>query len=144
MSGPSAPRIEGVDTEGMRAFLEGTAVRFAVLFGSHARESADSGSDVDVALEFPDGMSDEERFRLRNRIDAELQEYADEFVDVSDFDTLPVRVVHTALRDGVALVGDESEIETYRATIDEQYEATADQRKRERQEFIDRLARGDV
>lgn len=72
-------------------------VVFAVLFGSHARETADE-SDVDIALCFPDEMDAYERFRLRNRVDANLQEY----------------------------------------------EATADERKRERREFIERLVREDT
>ncbi len=143
---PSAdrPDVEGVNLEGMRAYLEGTEIAFAVLFGSHARGDVSEASDVDVALRFPEGMSAHERFRLRNRIDADVQEYADRFVDVSDVDSLPTPVAHAALRDGVVLVGDERAVESYRKRIEQRYEDSADERERERREFIDRLARGDV
>ena len=73
--------IEDVDLEGMQAYLAETDVEFAVLFGSHARGTADADSDVDIALRFPESLSDRNRFDLRNRVDAELQAYADGFVD---------------------------------------------------------------
>jgi hypothetical protein len=34
-----APTVEEVDTDGMSAYLAQTTVEFAILFGSHARES---------------------------------------------------------------------------------------------------------
>ena len=136
--------VEGVDVEGMREYLAQTEVVFAVLFGSHAQEKADESSDVDIALCLPDEMDAPERFRLRNRVDANLQEYAEGFVDVSDMGSLPIPVAHAALRDGIVLAGDEQIIESYRERVKQEYEATADERERERREFVDRLARGDT
>lgn len=136
--------VEGVDVDTIGGYLARTEVVFAVLFGSHARGTADESSDVDVALRFPDEMDTHERFRLRNRIDASLQEYVEGFVDVSDIDSLPTPVAHAALRDGIVLVGDEQIVESYRQQVKREYEATADERERERREFIDRLARGDT
>lgn len=143
---PSAggPNLDDVNAEGMSEYLAQTEVVFAVLFGSHARGGADEMSDVDVALRFPDEMSSGERFRLRNRIDATLQEYAEAFVDVSDIESLPTPVAHAALRDGIVLVDDEEVVESYREQVEREYEDSADERERERREFIDRLARGDV
>jgi predicted nucleotidyltransferase len=138
------PTVEGVEVDTVGDYLAQTGVVFAVLFGSHARGTADDSSDVDVALRFPDEMDTHERFRLRNRIDASLQEYAEGFVDVSDIDSLPTPVAHAALRDGIVLVGDEQVVESYRQQVKREYEATADERERERREFIDRLARGDT
>lgn len=138
------PTIEGVDIEGLRDYLAQTDVVFAVLFGSHAQGTADEASDVDIALRFPDNLDDHERFRRRNRIDADLQEYAAGFVDVSDIETLPNPVADAALRDGVLLVGDEGEAEAYQKQVTAEYETAASERERERREFIDRLARGDV
>lgn len=134
----------GIDLDGMCEYLEGTPVVFALLFGSHARDTAESASDVDVTLRFPEELDDRERFRARNRIDAELQQFADGFVDVNDIDALPTEVAYAALRDGVVLVGDERAVETHREQVAEAYEATAAERERERREFIDRLARGDA
>ncbi|MUV57883.1 nucleotidyltransferase family protein [Halogeometricum sp. CBA1124] len=144
MASEDESNVEGVNLSEMRAYLAETPVVFAVLFGSHARETATESSDVDVALRFPEEMTDHERFDARNRIDAGLQEYADGFVDVSDVDSLPTPVAYAALRDGIVLTGDERAVETYRERIGREYEATANERERERREFIDRLARGDT
>ncbi len=89
-------------------------------------------------------MDSTERFRERNRIDAELQAHTSGFVDVGDIETLPTPVAHAALRDGIGLVGDRDAVESFRAKIEAEYESTAERRKREREEFIDRLARGDL
>jgi predicted nucleotidyltransferase len=139
-----SPEDADVDLDGMIEYLEQTPVVFALLFGSHARGTAESKSDVDVALRLSEEMDDRERFRTRNRIDAELQQFADGFVDVSDIDALPTEVAYAALQDGVALVGDESTVRTCRERVADAYERTADDRERERREFIDRLARGDA
>lgn len=144
MASAGEPTVESVDVDGMSECLAQTEVAFAVLFGSHARGTADESSDVDVALRFPDGMGARDRFHARNRIDAALQEYAEAFVDVSDVDSLPTPVAYAALRDGIVLVGDEQAVETEREQVERAYETTADERERERREFIDRLARGDT
>lgn len=144
MPSEDEPSIEGVNLDGMSDYLAGTSVVFAVLFGSHARGTADESSDVDVALRFPDEMNAHERFDVRNRIDAELQAYAEGFVDVSDVDSLPTSVAYAAVRDGIVLGGDENAVEAYRERVGREYEATAHERDRERREFIDRLARGDT
>lgn len=138
------PTSAAVDIDGMSAHLAQTSVEFALLFGSHAHGSASESSDVDVALRFPEGVDAYERFRRRNRIDAELQEYAASFVDVSDIATLPIPVAYTALRDGILLVGTESAVKAYREPVEQEYEATKDEREQARRELIDRLARGDV
>lgn len=136
--------VEGVDLDGMRSALDQSAVVFAVLFGSHASGTAEQHSDVDVALRFADDLDERERFQVRNRIDADLQQYADAFVDVSDIEHLPTTVAYAAVRDGVVLVGDEETVETYRARIEQEYESTRDEREQDRREFIDRLASGDA
>ena len=136
--------VNGVDIEGVREVLRSRDLEFALLFGSHARGEAHKSSDVDITLRFPETMDNTERFRERNRIDAELQAHASGFVDVSDIETLPTPVAYAALRDGIPLVGDRETVESVRAEIEAEYESTAEQRKREREELIDRLARGDI
>lgn len=135
---------DAVNLDGMRSYLARTGVIFAMLFGSHARGTADDSSDVDVALCFPEEMDAHERFRVRNRIDAELQAYATGFVDVSDLDSLPTPVAYAAVRDGVPIVGDRETIEAARRRIEREYEETSDERRRAQREFVDRLASGDV
>lgn len=138
---PSAePTADGVDVAGIRAYLDQTKVRFAILFGSHARGSADESSGVDIALHFPAEMDATERFHCRNRIDATLQEYADGFVDVSDIKSLPNHVAFAALQDGIRLVGDEHAIDRFTQEIASEYETRGRERDRKRREFIERLA----
>jgi predicted nucleotidyltransferase len=138
------PAIETVDVEGIRESLADRPIIFAVLFGSHARGNADHGSDVDITLRFPETMDAHERFRLRNRIDADLQSYAEGFVDVSDVEALPLPVAHAALTEGVRLVGDDGALSDYRERIGEAYEESEAERREERRAFIDRLAEGDT
>lgn len=111
MSNGGEPTGEGVNVEGTREYLAQSPVVFAVLFGSHARGT--TSSDVDIALQFPAAMNDHDCFRRRNQIDAALQAYAEGYVDVSDIETLPTPVAHTALRDGILLAGDEQTVEAY-------------------------------
>jgi len=144
MSNAGEPTIEGVDVDRLRDYLDRTDVVFAVLFGSHARGSADETSDVDITLRFPETLDDHERFRRRNRIDADLQEYAAGFVDVSDIESLPNPVAYAALRDGTLLAGSEDAAEAYQKRVKAEYETAASEREQERREFIDRLARGDT
>lgn len=132
-----------IDLDGMRSYLEDSPVVFALLFGSHAKGTKEAGSDVDVAVRFPEGMDAHQRFRNRNRIDAYLQDYADEFVDVSDVESLPTPVARAAVRDGIVLAGDEEMIEAFAERIEREYRETKADRDRERREFIDRLARGE-
>lgn len=131
-----------IDLAGMRAYLEDSPAAFALLFGSHAQGRAEAGSDVDVAVRFPDGMDARERFRARNRIDAYLQDFADGFVDVSDVESLPTPVARAAAKEGIVLVGEADEIDAFAERIEREYRETQDDRERDRREFIDRLARG--
>ena len=144
MTTREAPHIETADLDAIRAALDAADVEFALLFGSHARNEATDNSDLDIAVRFPDGLSDRDRFRARNRIDATLQEHAEGMVDVSDIGALPVAVQHAALGDGIVLCGDDDAVADYRDQITAAYESTADERTAERQTFIDRLAQGDT
>ncbi|SFL46662.1 Predicted nucleotidyltransferase [Halogranum rubrum] len=144
MTNPGDSAVDTLDIAAIRAYLAQTKISFAILFGSHARGTADESSDVDIALRFPEEIPEDERFRRRNRIDAELQEFAVGFVDVNNIESLPTHVAYAALRDGVRLVGDEEVVDAYRQKVTATYEAGESEREQERREFIDRLARGDV
>jgi predicted nucleotidyltransferase len=144
MDEPGESTIDGVDVEGIRTYLAQKPVAFAVLFGSRARGTADASSDVDVAVHFSNELGAHDRFRLCNRIDAVLQEYADGFVDVSDVESLPTRVAYTTLPDGVRLVGDQRDVDAYTAQVETEYETSATAREEADEELIERLASGDV
>lgn len=135
--------IEDPDIDEMSAYLAGTEVTFALLFGSYARGTTETTSDVDVALRFPEDMDAYERFHCRNRIDVRLQKYAENFVDVSDIDSLPITAAYAALRDGIILVGDTSDVEAYRTQVEQEYFATKEKRDRAGRKFIRKLARGE-
>ncbi|WP_251133172.1 nucleotidyltransferase domain-containing protein [Halorubrum sp. 2020YC2] len=128
----------------IRRYLAETDVRFAILFGSRVRGDVHESSDVDVTLRFPDNLSPTERFRRRNRIDADLQGHADAFVDVSDIEGLPLPIARVALRDGIRLVGDDRDVDASRERAEAEYEETATERERDRREFVDRIATGNV
>lgn len=85
-----------VDLEGLRARLDDTDVRYAVVFGSVANGTASSASDLDLCIRFVEPCSRRERFRQRNRLDAAVQSETDRFVDVSDLEALPDTVALNA------------------------------------------------
>ena len=144
MTTREAPHIETADLDAIRAALDAADVEFALLFGSHARNEATDNSDLDITVRFPDGLSDRDRFRARNRIDATLQEHAEGMVDVSDIGALPVAVQHAALQEGAVLCGDNDTVTDHRERVATTYASTVEERTDERQAFIDRLARGDT
>lgn len=135
-------RRENIDIEGMTAYLAETPVKYAILFGSHARGEADVTSDVDVALRFPDELTARERFDWRNRIDAQLQSYAQGDVDVSDIQRLPTGVGQRALNEGRRLVGDETTLEADRQRLDREHELSRTERAAARRAYVEELAEG--
>ncbi|ELY95658.1 DNA polymerase beta domain-containing protein [Natrialba hulunbeirensis JCM 10989] len=136
--------LTGVDLEGFRSVFADADVQYAVLFGSHVSGTASPASDLDVCVRFPDDCTRHERFRRRNQIDSELQSYAEMFVDVSDRQAVPDTVALNALRDGWLVYGDEETKAADERRLTQRVEDAHEQRTRQRREFIDRLATGDV
>lgn len=135
---------DSVDVAGIRSVLKSADVRYAVVFGSYATGTVSPTSDLDIGIRFDETVSRRERFQQRNRVDAALQSYADAFVDVSDIEALPEAVALNALRDGIVLYGDSDAKDADERQLAESAAESADQRARQRREFIDRLAEGDV
>ncbi|QSW98220.1 type VII toxin-antitoxin system MntA family adenylyltransferase antitoxin [Haloterrigena alkaliphila] len=133
-----------INLEGFRSVFDEADVRYAVLFGSYATGSESQTSDLDVGVRFADECSRRERFRRRNRIDSELQSYADPFVDVSDLEALPDTVALTALRDGRLLYGDLAAKAADERRLERRVEESSERRARRRRDVIDRLAERDV
>ena len=72
----------------------------AYLFGSHARDEAHSGSDVDLAVLF----TNEPASTLggpASRIEAELERELSRPADVVVLNRVPADLVHRVLRDGI-------------------------------------------
>ncbi|WP_241982752.1 hypothetical protein [Halorubrum sp. ASP121] len=63
---------------------------------------------------------------------------------MSDIDDLPLPIARAALRDGIRLVGDDRDIDASRERVEAEYEETATERERDRREFVDRLATGEL
>lgn len=136
--------IDGIDLAEVRSVFADAGVCYAVLFGSYATGSESPGSDIDICVRFPDEYTRRERFRRRNRIDALVQSAADPFVDVSDLEALPDSVALNALKYGTLLYGDRQTKTADERRLERRVEDSKDHRRRERREFVDRLAEGDV
>ncbi|MHC3439770.1 type VII toxin-antitoxin system MntA family adenylyltransferase antitoxin [Natrialbaceae archaeon A-gly3] len=144
--GPTASDIQSdtIDLEAIRSVLADNDVQYAVVFGSVARGEETSTSDIDLCLRFPDGLSRRERFDRRNRIDSVVQRYTTQFVDVSDLEALPDEIALNALRDGVVIYDNERSKDTDEKRLQDRVRSSKDEHTRERREFIDRLAEGNV
>ena len=80
----------------VREVLEAQAVRLGVLFGSRARGTAGTHSDVDIAVEFDESVDD--RFRARLTLGADLaRALSTDDVDVVDLDDVRPAVGYSAL-----------------------------------------------
>lgn len=133
----------GPDAEAMRAYLRDQPLEFALLFGSQVTGTATEQSDIDLVVKFSDALEPDDRFRRRNRIAGELMaRLGRDDVDVSDLEHLPTEIAHSALQEGVLLVGDEETVEKYREQVTTTYEQTAADRKRDREALLRRLEQG--
>jgi len=134
---------EIIDLEAIRPILAENDVQYAVVFGSVAR-GGETPTDVDLCLRFPDDWSRRKRFDQRNHIDSILQRYATQFVDVSEREALPDAVALNALRDGIVVYGDETLKKQDEQHLQRRVTSSKDETIRERREFVDRLAEGNV
>jgi predicted nucleotidyltransferase len=122
----------------VREVLEAQAVRLGVLFGSRARGTAGTHSDVDIAVEFNESVDD--RFRARLTLGADLaRALGTDDVDVVDLDDVRLTVGYSALDRGQVLVGDPDHAETLAAAFEREQEASTPRERRER--FDETLAR---
>ncbi|MFP9062521.1 type VII toxin-antitoxin system MntA family adenylyltransferase antitoxin [Natrialbaceae archaeon A-chndr2] len=133
-----------MDLEAVRDHLRTTGVTYAVLFGSYASGNPAESSDVDICVRFPDDWTRHERFRQRNRIDVQLQRYAETFVDVSDLEALPDKIALNALEEGTILYGEETVKAADQRRLKNRVEDSKVSRLEEQRSFVDRLAEGDV
>jgi len=141
MTPPDEAATTGIDPGTVEHVLGDHPVRVAVLFGSHVRGTANAGSDIDLAVEFDDSLSEEERHRARLDLIVDLMEALRvNDVDVTDLDGIRPAVGASALRTGVVLLGSHDRITELR----ERFEARAtdrshEERMRQFDELIERL-----
>jgi len=87
----------------VRGVLEDHPVQLGVLFGSHARGTAGSHSDIDVAVSFDRSVADQRWLELGVELTVAL---GTDDVDIVDLDTVRPAVGYEALSNGRLLVGD--------------------------------------
>lgn len=123
----------------VREVLEDQPVRLGVLFGSQARGTAGTHSDVDVAVEFDESVDD--RFRARLTLGADLaRALGTDDVDVVDLDDMRPAIGYSALDRGRVLVGDPDRAKKLAEAFEREREASTSRERRERfDETLDRL-----
>jgi predicted nucleotidyltransferase len=139
---PADDAVSGdVDPATLQCLAGEHPVRVGVLFGSQVRGSQTAESDVDIAVEFEDTLSTDERHRARIDLIVDVQETLGiDDVDVVDLDGVRPAVGASALRTGVVLVGDEKRVERLREDFGSQTTSRShDERMREFDDIIERL-----
>lgn len=134
-SGPDLPAGEpSVDVETLREVLESHPVRLAVLFGSEVTGRSHSGSDLDVAVEFDESVTDVRGafLGLHSALSSGLQRND---VDLSVVSDLRPRVGLAAFSDGVLLVGTESRMDAHRSRFERAVAEGAERRATLRERF---------
>lgn len=124
-----------------RLLCDVPAVAFAVLFGSRTTGTPRSTSDLDVAVRFSEDLTAEERFRTLCRLSGRVQHDDAPFVDLSDFEELPLEVAHAAVH-GQFLCGDEGAFRAARDRIEASYEEQREDIERRHRDTISRIASG--
>jgi predicted nucleotidyltransferase len=139
MTGPlgDEPADPDVDLDRVVRVLEEYPIRCAVLFGSYARGTQTTDSDVDIAVGFEDELSPSERLDRRIELTTDLMEtLGTNAVDVADLDSIRPAVGADALRTGTRLVGDRDVVDEYLDRFDRE---TEDETHEERMQRFDAI-----
>lgn len=103
------------------------------MYGSTVRGTAGPHSDVDVAVEFHEGISEGKRHRARLRAIVELSRaLGTDDVDVADIDGLRPEVGASALGEGIVVLGDPDRAERLRERCAERTSTMTDADRRKR------------
>ena len=116
-----------------------SAVEFAVAFGSRVSGTPTESSDLDLAVQFAEGVSGSARFEKRCFLSGDLQSEGRPFVDVADIESLPLEVAHDAV-DGVCLCGDREAFERFKRATEAAFDDRRETLRRRRRSVIDRIA----
>jgi predicted nucleotidyltransferase len=112
---------------------------FAVAFGSQTTGEQTQSSDFDLAVKFVDGLPARERFEKRCFLSGELQDEDLPFIDVSDFESLPLAFAHDAVH-GDLICGDEQAFEQFKTEIETKFDEQRETLRRQQRAVIDRIA----
>jgi predicted nucleotidyltransferase len=103
-----------LDTEAIERVVDDAPVTLAILYGSYARGTATSRSDVDFAVAFEESLSSAERTRARLSLIEELTTaLGTDDVDVVPLQRAPAELRHAIHSEGIVLSGvvDDFEVE---------------------------------
>lgn len=134
--GPEHSRVRSALEE---AVCDDPDVVFAVVFGSTISGEPTPSSDLDLAIEFDDDLSERERFEKRCFLSGDLQRDERPFVDVADLASLPVAIAHDAVN-GDFLCGDKRAFERFKADIEAEFDEQRERVRRRQRAVIDRIA----
>ncbi len=104
-----------VNLGAIRDALTDLPIQLAVVYGSTIRGTAGPHSDVDVVVEFTEGISEDTRHRALLRAIVELSRVlGTDDVDVADIDGIRPEVGVSALGEGIVVLGDPDRAERLR------------------------------
>ena len=107
--------ISGLDVAAIVRILERVPVTLGILYGSHARGEATERSDIDIAVEFDEGLSSVERTRARLDLIEQLNvELETDDADVLPLSRAPNELLEEILTDGVLIYGSITDLDPYR------------------------------
>lgn len=118
-------RIGGLDADTVRGVLDQHPIQFALLFGSYARGTTFSGSDIDIAVAFDGTLTDDtsQRASARFSLIADLMSaLGTDDVDVAVIEDLQPRVGKSAFEHGIILIGSREQAERYHREFEERAE----------------------
>ncbi|MFC6721076.1 type VII toxin-antitoxin system MntA family adenylyltransferase antitoxin [Halobacteriaceae archaeon SHR40] len=118
---------------------ENPDIEFVVVFGSRAKGTERSSSDLDIAVKFDQDLTSEDRFRKRCRLSAQLQENDSPFVDLSDIDELPLEFAHAAVN-GELICGDWEAFREFKTEVEDRFENSREEIERRQLDLIHRIA----
>jgi predicted nucleotidyltransferase len=128
MAGPDAVLIDAAT----RALVPIEAVRLAYLFGSRARGTARSDSDLDIAVVYANDADATQREALRRRVVAALTDAlgaVGEHTDVVDLERAPAEIAFAAIRGARLLARSEEERVRHEVRIARTYDDEAPRRE---------------
>lgn len=133
-------RIGSIDCDSLVAVLSEHPVRLAILFGSHASGTTTSSSDIDLAVEFEQSVSDEKYHDVYFALMADLMSTLEEnSIDLTDITDMQPAVGASALEDGVVLRGTVARAKQHQRAFERAASEAPERTRRER--FDDLLSR---
>lgn len=107
-------QLTSIECDALQRVLSEHPVRFALVFGSQVRGDAHATSDVDLAVEFDDSISEQEYADARLGLIADLTSaLGQNEIDVADLEDMKPAVGKSAFEHGVVIVGSRDEANRY-------------------------------